>query len=276
MESMTQIRRLFLDVAGVRICCVDFGGEGAPVLLLHGLAGRANEWRNTADWLRGSHHTLALDQRGHGMSDKSTRDYSREAFVRDIVGVIEQLRLPPTVLIGQSMGGLNALLVAAHRPDLVRGLIVVEATPTPNPTAQPSVRRWLDSWPLPFPTLADARVFFGGDTLYAHTWLEVLEEHPDGYWPQFQIESMLQAIDDLTTHDYWRDWEQIQCPTLVVGGANSALSQDELREMARRISCARYIEIPNAGHDPHLEQPEAWRQAAEAFLREVGDSARTS
>lgn len=42
------IKRLFLDVEGARLCCVDFGGEGQPVLLLHGLAGRANEWREMA------------------------------------------------------------------------------------------------------------------------------------------------------------------------------------------------------------------------------------
>ncbi|HZR43845.1 MAG TPA: alpha/beta hydrolase [Ktedonobacteraceae bacterium] len=99
------IKRLFLDVAGVRLCCVDFGGEGPPVLLLHGLARRANEWRETAYWLIEHHHVFALDQRGHGVSDKATRDYSRDAYVNDVISVIEQLELHPVILIGQSMGG---------------------------------------------------------------------------------------------------------------------------------------------------------------------------
>lgn len=269
MSVNHSIKRLFLDVQSVqrvRLCCVDFGGEGQPVLLLHGLAGRASEWRETAGWLAQTHHVFALDQRGHGMSDKALADYSRDAYVNDVVSVIEQLHLSSVILIGQSMGGQNAFLVAAHRPELVRGLIVVEARAGANPSVQRSVGKWLDSWPVPFPTLADARSFFGGNTLYAQTWLEVLEERPDGYWPQFRKEDMLRSIEDQAQREYWHEWEQIQCPTLLVGGENSFLPQDELQAMATRIPHGHYIQIPNAGHDLHLEQPQAWREVVEAFL----------
>ncbi|HLI05014.1 MAG TPA: alpha/beta hydrolase [Ktedonobacteraceae bacterium] len=63
------------------------------------------------------------------------------------------------------------------------------------------------------------------------------------------------------------EWKHISCPTLVIGGANSFIPRDELQEMARSLPDGRYIQIPNAGHDLHLEQPEAWRQAAKPFLR---------
>jgi pimeloyl-ACP methyl ester carboxylesterase len=46
---MPASNRVFLDVDGARLCCVDFGGSGPPILLVHGLAGRGNEWRDTAD-----------------------------------------------------------------------------------------------------------------------------------------------------------------------------------------------------------------------------------
>ena len=115
--------------------------------------------------------------------------------------MIEHLRLAPVLLIGQSMGGQNAFLVAARRPELVCALIVVEAMPGPNPSVQAAVSSWLDSWPLPFASLADARAFFGGETLYAQTWLETLEEREDGYWPQFRKEEMVRSIQDQVTHD---------------------------------------------------------------------------
>jgi len=67
----------YLDVAGTRLCAVNFGGGGLSILLLHGLAGRANEWRSTVSWLTAHGHVWALDQCGHGMGDKSTGDYSR-------------------------------------------------------------------------------------------------------------------------------------------------------------------------------------------------------
>jgi pimeloyl-ACP methyl ester carboxylesterase len=270
---MVQIQRLYLDVAGIRLCCVDFGGNGPPILLLHGLAGRGDEWWSTASWLADSHHVFALDQRGHGMSEKTVQDFSRDAYVQDVISVLEQLKLYPAILVGQSLGGLNAFLAAACRPDLVRGLIVAEATPARNPRAQDGMRAWLSSWPLPFPTLAHAREFFGGDTLYAQTWVEVLEEHADGYWPQFAAASMLQSIADVTEQDYWREWEQIRCPALVVGGESSFVSQDDLRDMARRIPHGRFRQVANAGHDLHLEQPAAWRQVVTEYVQELGDSA---
>ncbi|GHO56950.1 alpha/beta fold hydrolase [Ktedonobacter robiniae] len=267
----TKMRR-YLKVGGVRLCCVDFGGDGPPVLLLHGLAGRGLEWRESASWLREHYHVYALDQRGHGMSDKGLNDYSRDAYVKDVISVIEQLQVQPVLLIGQSMGGQNAYLVASRRPDLVCGLIVVEATVSPDPDkpdVQGKIRKWLHSWPLPFPSLADARAYFGGDTLYAQTWLEILEERSDGFWPQFHFEDMISSVADQGGHDYTDEWLRIQCPALLVGGEKSFLPQEKLCAMAQQLPHARYVQIANADHDLHLSQPQVWRQEAEAFLRNL-------
>jgi pimeloyl-ACP methyl ester carboxylesterase len=262
-------KRVFLDVNGIHLGCVDFGGDGPSILLLHGLAGRGNEWHDTASWLTQRGHVYALDQRGHGRSAKELDDYSRDAYVADAAATVERFQLAPVLLIGQSMGGLNAFLVAARHPDLVRALIVVEARPSPNTSAQRDVEKWLNSWPLPFSSLADAQVYFGGDTLYAQTWLEMLEERDDGFWSICAQEEMVRSMADLVTADYWPEWDRIACPTLVVCGENGHISQDERREMAGRIPHGRYVQISQAGHDLHLDRPDLWRQAVEAFLDEV-------
>ena len=101
------------------------------------------------------------------------------------------------------------------------------------------------------------------------TWLEMLEERADGYWPLFRKEEMLSSIEDQVTHDYWSEWESITCPTLIVGGEQSFLPQDQLQEMARRVPYGRYVQVPQAGHDLHLDRPEFWRHIAEEFLREL-------
>lgn len=92
----------------------------------------------------------------------------------------------------------------------------------------------------------------------------MLTEHPDGYRPQLWVEQMVQSMAD-GGHDYWTKWEQLQCPTLLVGGAESFIPQDTLAEMARRNPHTSNQQIPDAGHDLHLEQPAAWRKVAEAF-----------
>jgi pimeloyl-ACP methyl ester carboxylesterase len=97
----------------------------------------------------------------------------------------------------------------------------------------------------------------------------MLEERDDGYWPLFRHEDMLRSMAGVVTADYWAEWDRIICPTLVVGGENSFVPQEDLRAMASRISHSRYVQIPQAGHDLHLDRPDLWRQAVEAFLDEV-------
>jgi ribosomal protein S18 acetylase RimI-like enzyme len=90
-------RRGFLSVDGVRLAYAAFGGVGPPALLLHGLYGKAAEWRSTAGWLMKSHEVFALDQRGHGQSDKSLSDFFRGAQVNDAIVLIEALDRGPVL-----------------------------------------------------------------------------------------------------------------------------------------------------------------------------------
>jgi pimeloyl-ACP methyl ester carboxylesterase len=64
----------------VRLEALDFGGEGPGVLLLHGLAGTALEWEGTATWLMKMHRVVALNQRGHGQSERRPGDVTPAAF----------------------------------------------------------------------------------------------------------------------------------------------------------------------------------------------------
>ncbi|MFE0739279.1 alpha/beta fold hydrolase, partial [Streptomyces sp. NPDC058855] len=118
--------------------------DRAPgVLLLHGLMGRASHWASTARWLSERHRAVALDQRGHGQSDKPPRAaFTREAYVEDAEAALEQLGLAPAVLVGHAMGALTAWQLAAKRPDLVCGLIICDMRASALGAA--SQREWED------------------------------------------------------------------------------------------------------------------------------------
>ncbi len=252
---------------GVELIALDYGGnESQDILLLHGLAGRGSEWENTAEWLIQYGRVIALDQRGHGSSRTNVTDFSRSAYVQDAIETIEQHCTQPIVLVGQSMGGLNAFLVAAKRPDLVKALVVVEATPERNRNAQHDIQNWLDNWPAPFQNLDDAKEFFGGDTLYSRTFAKSLEKRKDGYWPAFNKEDMIHSLDDVVSKDYWDEWKKIECPTLVVAGERSSITKPLLEKMISSIPKGQYVYIPEAGHDLHLERPDEWGKALEDFL----------
>jgi pimeloyl-ACP methyl ester carboxylesterase len=131
---MLNSNRLYLRSNDTRLCCVDFGGAGSPVLLWHGLA---NEWHRTAQWHTSLCHVFAFDQREHEKSEKGWTIIAGCVYERyDHSDSAVAAR--PVLLIGQSMGRQNAFLVAARRPELVRALIVVEA----RPGADPSTQQW--------------------------------------------------------------------------------------------------------------------------------------
>lgn len=259
-----------LERPGCRLRSVDFGGNGRPVLLLHGLAGHAREWDETASWLTSDHRVVALDQRGHGRSERSPSDVSRSAFVDDAEAWIEALDLAPVVLIGQSLGAHTAFLAAARRPDLVGALVVAEATPQADPGAPAGVASWLESWPVPFASQGDATAYFGGsNSLWARAWTAGLEQTDDGLRPAFDIPVMVAALDESSRVSYWEEWEQIRCPTLIVRAKGGEGCPATYGRMTRLLPGSRLVEIPDAGHDVHLDQPARWRAAVEDFLASV-------
>ncbi|MFF5969627.1 alpha/beta fold hydrolase [Streptomyces collinus] len=91
----------------------DLGGSGPPVVLLHGLAGHAGEWDTLTRSLRRRSLVVALDQRGHGASERRPGDVSRAAYVADTVAAVGHLGLDRPVLAVQSLGGHTALLTPA-------------------------------------------------------------------------------------------------------------------------------------------------------------------
>ncbi len=241
---------------GVDLFCIDSGcdGEGA-VLLLHGLAGHVGEWRQTAGWLSESRRVVAFDQRGHGASTRTPRDMSRAAFVDDTIQVIEQLDLAPVTLVGQSLGGHTAFLVAAERPDLVSSLVVVEASPQRDPLARDRVAVLLRAWPVPFPSQSAALEFFGGRSPAAAIWLEALEERDGGWWPRFECRVVLDALSEGTARSFWNEWDRVCAPTLIVRGEHGWLDATVARQMQQRAPSASLAEVAGAAHDVHLEQP---------------------
>lgn len=255
--------------AGTPLSSLDHGDAGSSVLLLHGLGGYAGEWDETASWLSQTHRVVVPEQRGHGRSERSPVDVSPEAFVEDVEMWVEGLTLAPAVAVGQSLGGQTAILLAAKRPELVRGVVVVEATPEADPGAPARVQAWLESWRVPFASRREAAIFFGGEGAGATAWAEGLEERPDGLWPSFHPEVLVDILARASERSYWEEWGQITCPALVVRGQHGWMPEDGTRRMIESLPAARFAEIPDAGHDLHLEQPELWHAALGEFLADL-------
>ncbi|MCX5130454.1 alpha/beta fold hydrolase [Streptomyces sp. NBC_00347] len=268
--------------AGTRLTCRDWDshhpGSTTPVVLLHGLAGHAGEWDAAAAHLAPHHRVVAVDQRGHGAGERRPADVSRAAYVADVRAVCEQLGLHRPVLVGQSLGGHTAMLTAAAHPDLVRGLVLVDAgAAQADPGTPEQIGGWLDSWPLPFPTLAEARTFLTGQGLNGEAWAAGLEQRADGWHPRFERSVMVAAITEAVslgagTRAWWPEWQAVRCPTLLVIGEKGIIPPEEsvrMLDSADPSTVTTGVSVPGSGHDVHLDRPAVVHSLLSAFLTEL-------
>ncbi|MET9276028.1 alpha/beta hydrolase [Kribbella sp. NPDC003557] len=251
----------------VEIAVTDRGGDGPVVVLLHGLAGSSRELLPTADALTDRFRVLLVDQRGHGRSTRRPGDTSREAFVGDVVAVIEELAPGQRVrLVGQSMGAHTAFLAAAARPDLVDRLVMLEgiAAGDDRPEAARELGAYFDSWPVPFADEAAARSFLGDGPLSV-ALVNDLERTSGGLRPRFDADVMEATILAVQA-DRWTEWENLATPTLAVFGGHGMFTAEQKDELIRRRPATRRADIPSASHDAHLDAFGEWIEVLREYL----------
>ncbi len=219
-----------VDVRGIRLAYrVSGPPEAPPLVLLHALGENATDWEQVVPALAHSRRVYALDLRGHGRSDWPG-DYSLELMRADVLQFLDALGLGHVDLIGHSMGGIVAYLLAQDHPQRVSRL-VLEDVSVPRPR-EPST-----------PTRLDGDLTFNWEMVLA---VRRQIDQPDSRW--------LERLSQITAE------------TLVVaGGPRSHVPQDGVAELARRIPGGHMVTIP-VGHLIHHAAPEAFTEVVAAFL----------
>ncbi|WP_445276943.1 alpha/beta fold hydrolase [Streptomyces sp. DSM 41033] len=219
-----------VQAGGIRLAYRTWGDpSAAPVVLAHGRGGNSLDWTGIAERLAARHRVYALDFRGHGLSDWPGR-YSFEFFRDDLHAFLEARNLSGATVIGHSMGGAAALLLAERHPALI-GALVVEDAPTLLPLDPPRPPAERPAEELDF------------------DW-EVVPS----------IDAQLNAPDPAARECLG----DITAPTLVVGGNRSHIDQEQLAWTARQIPDGRFASV-DAGHLVHADNPEAFLDALKSF-----------
>jgi pimeloyl-ACP methyl ester carboxylesterase len=217
--------------SGLRLQVWTLGSPDAPpVVALHALGEAGTDWAQVAGALvEDGYRVIAPDLRGHGGSDWP-EEYSYDSIRDDIVGLLDALELERPILMGHSLGGAVALVVAQSEPDRISRLIVEDAPP-PFPRERACPAR--PDVPLPF----DWQV----------------------------VESVYQQMND-PTRRWWPGLQQITAPTLVIGGGQaSTIPQDQLAAVAALIPDCELVTI-EAGHLVHDAEPEQVIQTVRGWL----------
>ena len=112
----------------LELACNEYGEDGSPLIVMHGLFGSARNWAGIARALAETHQVYSLDLRNHGASPRaSTMTYKEMA--EDVAGFIDRAGIEAPIVMGHSMGGKVAMRLALEQPDLLKGLIVVDIAP---------------------------------------------------------------------------------------------------------------------------------------------------
>ena len=256
------------SLAGVRLHALLWGDPAQPPLvLLHGGGSNAHWWDHLAPALAEDFHVVALDFRGHGDSDYP-EEIRLGAFGDDLNALLEHLEASGAVLLGHSMGAHIALERAARIPG-TQALVLLDLAWGVPRAVRRSARRALSFRVthrsreraverfrfLPSATRAD-------EGLRRSIAEQSVREEPDGRFG-FKFDPRWFALP----YRKLPPVAGVACPTLLVRGAESPfLSREAAESLAAELPRARLMELEDAGHHVHVDQPAAVLAAVQAFL----------
>lgn len=270
----------------------DHGGDGPPLLLIHGLGGSVHNWHLVQERLAEDHRVFAIDLVGFGRTEPGPRSATVEANAAVVHRFIEDVIGEPAVLIGNSMGGLVAKVAAAERPELVAGLVLVAPAvpavsldsfnlgvlrrivmPTLPRLGPASLRRYWretpadeqleEGWALL--TVDPDRV----DPEYEELAREVIERRRSTEWAADAFSEAARSIGLLLANrpKHTRIVHRIAAPTLLVQGDQDRVVDPKaaLRLVDERPDWDVVV-LDDVGHVPMIETPERFLEAVLPWL----------
>jgi pimeloyl-ACP methyl ester carboxylesterase len=258
--------------------------DGRPLLLVHGFGGAKEDFTDHLDALGAlGWRVVAPDLRGHGESEwpKGEDAYSFATFADDLADLASSLGWRSFTVLGHSMGGMVVQELVLSRPQLVDALVLMDTAHGPM--------GWLDRDMLAMGVAVvreqgvDAYVdltsaLMESDPLVTPAFRRLLAERP-GYAEfcdakaratsaDMRAAMMLAFVDQRDRLPLLAS--SVTAPTLCIAGEQDNGFVDHCRAMAAAIPGARLEVIPDAGHSPQFENPNAWFAALSVFLHEIG------
>ena len=255
---------------GIGINYLDTGGEGTPLVLIHGFPLDGRMWEPQVNALGGNRRLIAPDLRGFGESDvpEDRASYSVDHFADDVKAVLDDAEVDKAIVCGLSMGGYVAFAFHRKYPDRVGALVLYDTPAEPDPPEAKEKR-----------TAQQDQVSKDGpggliEALPNALTSERSRAKNDGLVPQLKqlmdnpaagfigaLEAMKQRPDSSS------DLAGINVPTLILVGEDDGLTPpDAARTMHEAIGGSQMVVIPEAGHFSNLESSDEFNRALEAFL----------
>ncbi len=273
-----------IDAGGARVNLVDTGGDGPPIVFLHGHSASWQHWLEQIPVFRGAgHRVVAIDHPGFGLSPLEAAGISITRYAEVVDAVLGELGIARAPIVGNSMGGFIGAELAHRFPQRVERLVLVSAAGLSDRYV--GIRNEWFSHPR------GERVaggLFGGPTLSegalrrvaarrrsrvaAMAWIVT---HADQLCPRVAWEVLRgigrpggpAALQACVTYDFRDELASIDCPTLIVWGEKDVIVRHSgADEYAAAIAGSRIVRYTDTGHLPMLERPERFNADVREFL----------
>jgi len=236
-------------------------GEGPVILLSHGYSATSQMWRGQIEAFSRKNKLVIWDMRGHGQSDypEDQAAYSEEATVADMVALLDEVGAKTAIVGGLSLGGYMSLAFHVKHPDRVRALLIIDT----GPGYRKDEGR--DGWNRNALKTAERFEKDGLGQLQAASRERSSATHRNAIGLAKAARGMLtqrdaRVIDSLP---------EIKVPSLVLVGDKDTPFLAAADYMAAKIPGAKKIVLADAGHASNIDQPRAFNDAVEAFIRSV-------
>ena len=259
-------------------------GTGTPLVIIHGLYGSSDNWLTVAKKLSSKFQVYSIDQRNHGRSPNSD-DQSYEALKRDLAEFFDMHNIQKAVVLGHSMGGKTAMCFAADYPERIEKLIIVDIAPKDYFLLNDESQYYLHH------NILRAMLEIDFSKIESRKQVEIfLLEHIDNHeivqfllknvhrnneshqfeW-RINVPVLYDNLDEIIkgVNANWFDDRLpiFNYPVMFIKGAKSNyILPEDFKSIRRIYPDAKIVEIPDAGHWLHAEQPQLFIDAIWNFL----------
>lgn len=221
----------FANVNGIKLYYKTYG-QGEPLLLLHYWSGSSQMWKEHVEILKENYKVIIPDLRGHGKSKANLENFTMKLAAKDIIKLLDQLKIDKVKAIGVSYGGFVLLNMATIQPDRIESMILVATAPYLSIKARDYMQRY--SW----------------HNISKRSKQNLIKRHNND---SLQAKALMTTFNSFVTNDTIVNFTppllaSIRAKTLVVAGENDYLGPKLAFEMHENIPESHIWIVPNAGH----------------------------
>lgn len=247
---------------GITMNYVEAGDPKGPVvLLIHGYTDSSFSYSRVIPMLDKNYRILAIDQRGHGESDKPETGYEMRDFAADAAAFLEALGVKSATVVGHSMGSFVAMQTALDFPDKVDRLVLVGTASTAKNEAVQQLLTAVNALkdPVPREFAHEFQVGASSHDLpkdFFETVVDNSAKLPANVWKK--------ALAGVAAKDFRPDLNKIKVPVTIFWGAKETIfSREEQEPLIKGLPNAKFVVYPNSGHAPNWDEPEKVRKRFE-------------